>query len=244
MRRLATVGVSFVSLLVVVLVSGCGVFLLSGLVAGSGGAGAAGGGGGHGGTAGAAGGAGGAGGGAVGPACTITKPVITAAHPVLNGVPIANGGDNVSSPGGVYEVAFEVTTAVEDGQPVSLTIVNTASPTVSTMVEGTAMTGKATFAGVPLVPDGNFTITANCTAKSGEVGHSAATPFKVETTAPTQTNTTPTDNQFIGPADLVNGAFKVCAQTTSADAVARPAARGAAAGGRAGAGGAAAPGPD
>jgi len=165
----------------------------------------------------------------VGPACTITKPVITATHPVLNGVPVANGGDNVSSPGGVYEVAFEVTTAVEDGQPVSLTIVNSAAPTVSTMVEGTAMTGKATFAGVPLVPDGDFTITAACTAKSGTVGRSAATSFKVDSTAPALTISSPADNTFIGPTQLVNGAFQVCAQTTSADAVALPATLGAAA---------------
>jgi len=165
----------------------------------------------------------------VGPACTITKPVITATHPVLNGVPVANGGDNVSSPGGVYEVAFEVTTAVEDNQPVSLTIVNTASPGVSTMVDGTAMTGKATFAGVPLVPDGNFTITATCTAKSGAVGHSAATAFKVDSTAPVLTISSPADNTFIGPSQLVNGAFQVCAQTSSTDAVALPATLGAAA---------------
>ena len=222
MRRLVT-GVTYVSLMTVGLFAGCGDNTPSGLVAGSGGAGAVGGGGGNGG------GAGGAGGGAVGPACTITKPVITATHPVLNGVPVANGGDNVSSPGGVYEVAFEVTTAVEDGQPVSLTIVNTASPTVSTMVEGTAMTGKAAFAGVPLVPDGNFTITASCTAKSGAVGHSAATAFKVDSTAPVLTISSPADNTFIGPTQLVNGAFQVCAQTTSADAVALPATLGAAA---------------
>jgi len=223
MRRLATVGVTYVSLVTVALFAGCGDNKPSALV-GSGGAGAVGGGGG-----GAGGGAGGAGGGAVGPACTITKPVITATHPVLNGVPVANGGDNVSSPGGVYEVAFEVTTAVEDGQPVSLTIVNTAAPTVSTMVEGTAMTGKATFAGVPLVPDGNFTITAACTAKSGTVGHSAATAFKVDSTAPVLTISSPADNTFIGPTQLVNGAFQVCAQTTSTDAVALPATLGAAA---------------
>lgn len=221
MRRLVTVGVTYMSLVTAALFAGCGDNKPSTLV-GSGGAGAVGGGGGSG-------GAGGAGGSAVGPACTITKPVITAAHPVLNGVPVANGGDNVSSPGGVYEVAFEVTTAVEDGQPVSLTIVNTASPAVSTMVEGTAMTGKATFAGVPLVPDGSFTITAACTAKSGAIGHSAGTAFKVDSTAPTLTVSSPADNTFIGPTQLVNGAFQVCAQTTSTDAVGLSATLGAAA---------------
>ena len=109
MRRLA-VGVTYMSIVVAGLAAGCGDNKPSG---------------GHGGAGG--GGAGGAGGSGSGPTCTISKPVITATHPALNGVPIANGGDEVSSPGGTYEVAFEVTTIVEDGQPVSLTVTNSAT---------------------------------------------------------------------------------------------------------------------
>ncbi|HEY4186783.1 MAG TPA: FG-GAP-like repeat-containing protein [Polyangia bacterium] len=178
---------------------------------------------------GGAGGGGGVGGSGGGPACTISKPTITATHPVLNGVPVANGGDNVSSPGGAYEVAFEVTTAIEDGQPVTLKITNTATPTVSTTAAGTATSGKATFAGVPLVPDGSFTVVATCTNAAGVAGHSAATPFKVDSMAPDLTVSSPVAGQFIGPADLVAGAFKVCAQTTATDAVALPSTLGAAA---------------
>lgn len=220
MRRLATVGVTYVSLIATGLFAGCGDNKPPAGTGGAGGAGAVGG---------AGGGAGGAGGGSVGPACTISKPVITATHPALNGVPVANGGDDVASAGGAYEAAFEVTTAVEDGQPVSLTIVNSATPTAGTMAESTAMNGKATFAGVPLTPDGTYVVTATCTAKSGMVGHSAATTFPVDSTPPALTISSPTAGQFFGPGDLVNGAFKVCAQTSSPDAVALPATLGAAA---------------
>jgi hypothetical protein len=225
MGRLAKFGVTYVSIMVAGvaiagLVGGCGDNKPSTGLGGAGGRGMGGVGGGAG---------GGAGGGSVGLACAISKPVITATHPALNGVPVANGGDNVSSPGGAYEVAFEVTTAIEDGQTVSLKITNTATPTVSTTAEATVMTGKAEFAGVPLVPDGAFTVTATCTNKAGVIGHSAATPFKVDSTPPTLTVSSPADGQFIGPAQLVAGAFKVCAQTTSADAVGLPVTLGAAA---------------
>ena len=61
------------------------------------------------------------------PACSISKPVISGAHPVLNGV-AAPAGDRVSSAGSPYQAAFEVTTDIEDGQSVALLIDNAASP--------------------------------------------------------------------------------------------------------------------
>src|SRR6188768_2609484 len=56
------------------------------------------------------------------PTCDITKPIVSPTHPVLNGVPVAQGGDRVSAVGSPYQVAFDVTTNIADGRPVSLQI--------------------------------------------------------------------------------------------------------------------------
>lgn len=161
------------------------------------------------------------------PICMITSPVISATHPSLNGVPVAMGGDRVSSAGSPYQVAADVTTNVEDGQPVQLKITNSAASGVVTTVTGTALGGQAVFPGVTLIPDGTFTVEAICTNKAGAIGLSTNAMYPVDSTAPDLTVSSPMDGQFFGPADLTNGAFKVCAQTTSADAVNLPATLGA-----------------
>jgi hypothetical protein len=157
------------------------------------------------------------------PVCTLSKPTISATHPALNGVPVANGGDRVSSPGAAYQVEFDVATDVEDGQPVTLTITNSAAATTSTVVKGTALASKATFAGVTLSPDGTYAVEASCTNKAGHTGLSTMGMYPVDSTAPTLTISSPADGKFFGPTELTNGAFKVCAQTTSADAAGLPA---------------------
>ncbi len=91
------------------------------------------------------------------PTCDIVKPVITADHPDLNGVPASQGGDRVSADGSPYQVALEVDTSVADGQPVLLQVSGSA-----TGLTGTASGGKALFPGVTLSPDGDFDVTATC----------------------------------------------------------------------------------
>ena len=160
------------------------------------------------------------------PTCTITAPTLSATHVALNGVPVANGGDRKSAAGSPYQVEFDVSTNIEDGQKVQLKITPMGS-TTNTVVEGTAGSGKVTFAGVTLAPDGNYTVEADCTSKSGVVGQSTQAMYSVDTTAPTLTISAPPNNKFFGPNDLVNGAFQVCAQTPDKDATALPATLGA-----------------
>jgi len=162
------------------------------------------------------------------PTCTLTKPTISATHPALNGVPVAQGGDRVSNTGSPYQAAFEVTTNVADGQPVTLSI-DTVPATTPRTASSTAMSGKATFAGVTLTPDGTFQIQAACTAKNGVVGRSMAGTYPVDTTAPNLTVSKPSSGAFIGPGQLTNGKFQVCGRTTSADAAGLPSSLGAAA---------------
>jgi len=161
------------------------------------------------------------------PMCTITAPTLSATHVALNGVPVANGGDRVSASGTSYQVEFDVSTDVEDGQPVQLKVTPMGS-TVSTIVEGTAVKGKVVFAGVTLVPDGNYTIEADCTNKAGVVGASAKGMYPVDSTPPTLTISSPANGTYFGPNDLKNNSFQVCAQTPDKDATALPAALGAA----------------
>jgi hypothetical protein len=163
------------------------------------------------------------------PSCAITKPVISATHPKLNGVPAASGGDRASASGTEYQAAFEVSTSASDGQPVSLQVNGS-----SVLMTATASAGKATFPGITLVPDGDFQIQAICKAKSGLSGQSALGTYTVDTTAPDLTVIGVADGKHFNPsddvdADAANGLqFDVCGLTSAPDAVGLPASLGAA----------------
>jgi len=156
------------------------------------------------------------------PTCSITKPTISATtHPSLNGVPVANGGDRASAAGSPYQVEFDVMTNIEDGQPVTLNITNPDLGNGTTVVTGSAVGGMVKFAGVTLVPDGNYTVEALCTNKAGAVGHSTKGTYPVDSTPPTLTISSPTNGKYFGPGDLAGTTtktFAVCAQTADKDA--------------------------
>ncbi|MEP6652744.1 MAG: FG-GAP-like repeat-containing protein, partial [Myxococcales bacterium] len=110
-------------------------------------------------------------------------------------------------------------TEIEDGQPVALTVTSTATPPAAPVtVRANAMSGVANFAGVTLNPDGQYKMSATCTSKANTIGHSMNATFTVDTTPPTLTIDRPLDGASFAPGQLVNGAFQVCATTTSADA--------------------------
>ncbi|HEY2904079.1 MAG TPA: hypothetical protein VGL59_26055 [Polyangia bacterium] len=157
------------------------------------------------------------------PACTISKP----AHATLNGIPVANGGDRVSADGAPYQAAFEVTTNIDDGRTVALKIDNAATPATVSTVSGTAMSGKATFTGVTLSPDGTYDVVAQCTDKNGIVGSSMKATYVVDNTPPDLTLSKPANGAFIGPSGLTSNQFQVCGQTTATDAVNLPVSLGA-----------------
>jgi len=161
------------------------------------------------------------------PSCDISKPVVSTTHPSLNGVPVADGGDRASAAGSPYQVAFEVTTNVEDGQPVSLKI-GTSTQLITALANG----GKAEFAGVALAPDGDFTVVATCQAKSGKTSKSTEANFTVDTTAPHLTVTEPAAGKHFGPGEdsdavAAGQQFQVCASTDSVDALNLPGSLGA-----------------
>jgi hypothetical protein len=161
------------------------------------------------------------------PTCTLSKPIISATHPALNGVPAAQGGDRASANGSPYQVSFEVTTNVADNQNVFLDIDSAAAPTVITTVMAKAMSGKAVFAGVPFPADGTYDVQGRCVDGNGVVGRSAKGSYPVDTTAPDLTVSKPASGDFIGPGGLTAGAFPVCGSTTASDAVGLPASLGA-----------------
>jgi hypothetical protein len=161
------------------------------------------------------------------PTCNISQPTISATHIALNGV-LAPAGDRASQPGSPYQVTFVVTTNAEDGQMVTLAY-NTTPPGTPTTLTATVANGSATF-GVPLSPDGTYSVTATCRNAANVTGMSAATSFPVDTTAPNLTVTSPMPNQFLGPTALdTQGRFNVCGRTTSTDAAGLPASLGLAA---------------
>lgn len=159
---------------------------------------------------------------ACGATCEISKPTLSSTHPKLNGVPVAEGGDRASASGQDYQVAFEVNTSIEDGQPVTLTVDGKAQAAVAL-----AAGGVAKFPGVTLTPDGDHKVQAGCTPKGGQPGSSAEVTFPVDTTSPDLSNLVPADATFLGPSTDSNSSkaglqFKVCGQTTAADALDLP----------------------
>jgi len=156
------------------------------------------------------------------PTCDITKPVISVTHPALNGIPVAQGGDRASAVGSPYQAAFEVTTNIEDGKPVNLKVNDSAQ-----LITAFAASGKATFAGVPLSPDGEYTVVATCQAESGKSSQSGEAKFSVDTTAPAFTVSAPVAGKHFGPSedsDTVTAGqqFQVCGATSSLDALNLP----------------------
>ena len=150
------------------------------------------------------------------PTCTVSKPT----HALLNGVPVADGGDRVSQSGSDYQAAFEVTTDVADGQTVSLSVTDAAGTVV---LPSTASAGKATF-NATLKPDGDFQIEAACTAKSGFVGHSSKGTFTVDSSAPDLTVDSALAGKHFDPTDDFDPAtaglqFQICGGTTASDAL-------------------------
>jgi hypothetical protein len=156
------------------------------------------------------------------PTCDITKPVISATHPALNGVPVAEGGDRASAAGSPYQVAFEVTTNIEDGRPVNLQVDSSTQ-----LITALASAGKATFAGVQLSPDGDFTVVATCHAQSGKVSESGTATFTVDTASPDLSVTAPSAGKHFGPSEdsdptTPGQQFQVCGSTQSLDALNLP----------------------
>ncbi len=147
------------------------------------------------------------------PTCSISKPVISATHPDLNGVQ-APGGDRTSSAGSMYQATFTVQTSAEESQPVTLAVDNAAMAAAVTTLNGTVSNGSATFP-VTLVPDGTYEVVATCTNKNGVSASSAKATFVVDTAPPNLTVTKPSAGMFV-----VGGTVDVCGQTSDGDAAA------------------------
>lgn len=165
------------------------------------------------------------------PTCSVTKPALSAGKPKLN------SADRSSSPGAPFQVAFEITTNVADGQPVRLVVARKDNPSVATTLEGVAMGGKAAFSPTlsPLnaaaedpaiaTPDTVFEVFATCQDAKGVVGISAKADYAVDVTPPALTVTDPPSGTFFGPPDSqsefklnAQNQFNVCATTTAAHA--------------------------
>ncbi len=154
------------------------------------------------------------------PTCLITSPAISATHPALNGVPVAQGGDRSSAPGAPFAVTFVVTTSLVDGQTVDLDFDDAATPSIVTTATATAMGGKAVFVDVALNSDETYEVRARCIVGDGGLtGVSATETFPVDATPPQLTVSAPHDGDIIPPSGLTNGTFPVCGSTTSSDAV-------------------------
>jgi hypothetical protein len=163
--------------------------------------------------------------------CVITNPILSATHPALNGVPVAQGGDRASAPGAPYAVTFEVSTNLVDGESVELDLESQASgdaaPGVVTTLTAKTAGGEAIFTNVALPSDATYEVQARCIDENGITSPSARRLFPVDTTPPNLVVSKPHAGDAIPPSGLTNDAFPVCGSTTSQDAVGLDAALGA-----------------
>lgn len=153
--------------------------------------------------------------------CQIIAPVISAQHPLLNGV-LAPFGDRASPLDFPYRTPFDVQTTAADGELVTLEVDGLANAAVAS-----AFAGIAHFPGVELTPEGNHQITAECRT-SGFSVFSSPLFVTVDSVAPDLTVTTPLPGEHFGPDNDADPGtfgvtdFDVCMETESADALDLP----------------------
>ena len=127
-----------------------------------------------------------------------------------------NLSDSTVAAGMPFATSFVVSTDIEDGREVELSVTGTATP-----LRAAVMAGMARFANVRLSPDGEFVTRATCTNRAGNVGRSAESRFTVDSVAPTLAVQSPMANSTIGLQADVNAAvagvqFNVCARSDAA----------------------------
>jgi hypothetical protein len=140
------------------------------------------------------------------PRCSITTPTRSA----------LNLTDSTAAAGMPFATTFVVSTDIEDGREVELSITGTANA-----LRAAVMGGMARFANVRLSPDGEFVTRATCTSRAGNVGRSAEGRFTVDSVAPTLAVQSPMAGAVIGLSGDVNAAvagvqFNVCARSDAA----------------------------
>ncbi len=140
------------------------------------------------------------------PRCSITAPTGST----------LNLTDSTAGAGMPFATSFAVSTNIEDGREVELSITGTATP-----LRAAVMAGIARFANVALNPDGEFVTRATCTNRAGNVGRSAESRFNVDSVAPILTVQSPMASSTIGLSGDVNAAiagvqFNVCARSDAA----------------------------
>ncbi|HEX2879335.1 MAG TPA: hypothetical protein VHO25_07340, partial [Polyangiaceae bacterium] len=124
--------------------------------------------------------------------CQISAPVISALHPLLNGV-LAPEGDRASPLDFPYRTAFDVRTSAADGDLVILEVNGNPNAAAATVAGGTAH-----FPGVELTPDGNHQVTAECRINGTSV-FSASRLFTVDSVAPQLSVSSPVAGEHFGP---------------------------------------------
>jgi hypothetical protein len=140
------------------------------------------------------------------PRCSIATP----ARSTLN------LSDSTASAGSPFATTFTVSTDIEDGREVELSVTGTQAP-----LRAAVMAGVARFNNVALAPDGMYAARATCTNRAGNIGRSAEARFTVDSIPPTVTPQSPMANSTIGMSADVNTTvpgvqFNVCARSDAA----------------------------
>ncbi len=153
------------------------------------------------------------------PACSIAAPK----GPYLNGMPVASGGDRVDNATDPFATKVAVSTDLADGEFVTLSVDGNPPQKVA------AAGGQALFPSVTMAPDGSHTLSATCTATSGNAGNSGVVQYTVVTAPVDLTLTKPVaDGTTFGVASDVDPAtpgiqFDLCGTTTDPNAINVPA---------------------
>lgn len=171
-------------------------------------------------------------------ACRLLGPTWTPEHPSVNarkrGTDLdagtdggdaatwvaVGGGDSYSSDGAPYQISVEGRTSIAAGGSIEVFVDGVSSGRAARGHSG----DEFKIDGVPLVTDGTHTVHLKCVDADGSIGFTTKATFVVDTKPPQLAPINVAREYVFGSAMLVGGnKIRVCASTTSSDAVDLPA---------------------
>lgn len=168
-------------------------------------------------------------------ACSLIGPTWSPEHPTLNarrrgtdldaGADAAadaatwvrvGGGDSYSSNGAPYQISVEGKSAVQAGGAFEVFVDGASVGRVAKMQPG----NEVRIDGVPLVTDGSHSAYLKCIDSDGSIGFSARSYYTIDSAAPQLVPINVSLGYVFGGASLIDGnKIRICASTTSADAI-------------------------
>lgn len=169
--------------------------------------------------------------------CKLLGPTWSPEHPAMNAIKLGveydagadadaeagvtwaaiGGGDSYSTPGDPYQIRVQGKSTIAAGGRYEVFVDGSSTGWVAKSNPGS----EVTIAGVPLSTEGSHTVALKCIDADNAIGFSSKATFVVDTHPPQLAHALGHGPRF-SSSMLINGRMRVCASTTSGDAVDLP----------------------